>query len=291
MFAVGEAMVTSALEMELAGRPLAWLGAAPEVIETHRWWLEPHWLEPGELWSLHFRSWIVRVGGKVIVIDPCTGNGQPHMMPMFDRLDTPFIERFEATGVRPEEVDFVFCTHLHHDHCGWNTRLRDGRWVPTFPNARYLFMQREYERWHPDTRGKWPAVAFNDGVYERAVAPVVAAGLADLVLADHVIGEGLTVVAGHGHTPGHAMLHLRSGGEEAMFAGDALHHPLQLLEPEVPFGEAENPVLAAATRRQLAAASLERGMWVIPAHLPAPHGGRVVRDAGGRLGFAGLATG
>ncbi|MBU6268439.1 MAG: MBL fold metallo-hydrolase, partial [Sphingomonadales bacterium] len=167
MFTIGDATVDSALEMVLAQRPIAWLGASPEALAANRWWMAPHWLEPGDTWSLNFRTWIVRAGGKVIVVDPCTGNGRPNPLPMFDQLDVPFLERFEATGTRVEDVDHVFCTHLHHDHCGWNTMLRDGRWVPTFPRAKYAFLQREVDRWHPDNAAQWPVKDFNAGVFER----------------------------------------------------------------------------------------------------------------------------
>jgi glyoxylase-like metal-dependent hydrolase (beta-lactamase superfamily II) len=273
---LGDVEIRSALEMSLTGRPIAWLGADPALIETHRDWLAPHFLQEGDTWSLEFRCWILQIDGKVVVVDPCTGNGRPHPLPMFDQLDTPFIERFCATGVRPEEVDYVFCTHMHHDHCGWNTRLRDGRWVPTFPNARYIFVRREYERWNPNGAG-YRAVDYNEGVYERSILPIVEAGLADLVMDSHRISPSLTVEAAPGHTLGHAMLRLTSHGEEACFSGDCFHHPLQLVEPSLQFGDCDDLDQAIATRRRLAALSLEREMLVIPAHLPAPHAGRVRR--------------
>ena len=281
MFSVGGAEIASVLELELTGRPIAWLGAAPEVIEANRWWMTPHFLEDGDTWSLNFRSWIVRVDGKVIVIDPCNGNGRPHPMPMFDMLDIPFLERFEATGVRVEDVDYVFCTHMHHDHCGWNTMLRDGRWVPTFPNARYIFVQREYERWHPGRAKEFRHVPYNDGVYERSIRPVVEAGLADLVLDDHRLTASLRITPGRGHTHGHCMLHLGSNGEEAMFSGDAFHHPLQLIDHSIAFGDHDDWDAVMQTRRCLVRDSLEREMLIIPAHLPYPHAGRMRKSEQG----------
>lgn len=281
MFRVGGAEIDSALELALTGRPIATLGAPDALIEANRWWLEPHFLETGDTWSLNFRSWIVRVDDKVVVIDPCNGNARPHMMPMFDMLDIPFLERFEATGVRVEDVDFVFCTHLHHDHCGWNTMLRGGRRVPTFPNARYLFVRREYERWHPDNAARFRTVPYNEGVFETAIAPVVAAGQADLILDDHRVTPSLRIGPGRGHTDGHSMLHLCCGGEEAMFSGDAFHHPLQLIDHDVMFGDHDDRDAVIATRRALVRASLEREMLLVPAHLPFPHAGRMRSDARG----------
>lgn len=278
MFRIGGAEVDSALELALTGRPIATLGAPEALVEANRWWLEPHFLESGDTWSLNFRSWIVRVDDRVVVVDPCNGNARPHMMPMFDMLDIPFLERFEATGVRAQDVDFVFCTHLHHDHCGWNTMLRGGRWVPTFPNARYLFVRREYERWHPDNAARFREVSYNEGVFERSIAPVVEAGQADLVMEDHRVSPSLRIVSGRGHTQGHAMLHLSHAGEEAMFSGDAFHHPLQLIDHAVMFGDHDDRDAVIATRRALVRASLERDMLIVPAHLPFPHAGRMRTD-------------
>src|SRR5579871_5276867 len=191
MFSVGQAEIDSALELELTSRPIAWLGADPALIEANRWWLEPHFLQANDSWSLNFRSRILRVDGRIIVIDPCNGNGRPSPTPTFDMLDIPFLERFEATGTRPRNVDYVFCTHLHHDHCGWNTMLRDGRWVPIFPNARYIFARREHDRWHPDHAGNFQHLPYNDGIYERSIAPIVAAGQAELVADGHLLTPAL----------------------------------------------------------------------------------------------------
>jgi glyoxylase-like metal-dependent hydrolase (beta-lactamase superfamily II) len=273
---VGEVTIRSALEMALTRRPIAYLGAPQELIETNRDWLSPWFLEEGDTWSLNFQTWILQVDGKIVVVDPCTGNGRPHPLPFFDRLDAPFIERFCATGVRPDDVDYVFCTHMHHDHCGWNTQLKDGRWVATFPNARYLFLRREYERWDPNG-ANYRAVDYNEGVYERSIEPIVAAGLANLVLGPYRISRSLEILPAHGHTLGHAVLHLVSGAEQACFSGDCFHHPLQLTQPSIQFGDCDDVEQAIQTRQWLVDFALKREVLVIPAHLPYPHAGRVKR--------------
>src|SRR5579862_8139184 len=201
---VGAAEIRSVFEMSLTGRPIAWLCADQALIEANRSWLSPHFLEAGDTWSLNFQSWILQVDGKIVVVDPCTGNNRPSPLAQFNMLDTPFIERFCATGVRPEDVDYVFCTHMHVDHCGWNTQLRGGRYVPTFPNARYLFLRREYERWNPNGADYRP-FEYNEGVYERSIVPIVEAGLADLVIERHRVSPSVEIESAHGHTVGHAM--------------------------------------------------------------------------------------
>jgi glyoxylase-like metal-dependent hydrolase (beta-lactamase superfamily II) len=285
---VGEAEILPVLEMTLGPRPIAWLGASPALIDAHRDWLQPWFLEDGDTWSLNFQTFVLRVDGKTVVIDPCTGNGRPNPLPPFNMLDEPFIERFGATGVRPEDVDYVFCTHMHHDHCGWNTQLRDGRWVPTFPNARYLFLRREYERWDP-ARPDHRAVAYNEGVWERSIQPIVEAGLADLITDRHQLSSSLVVEPAHGHTLGHAMLSLSSRTEQAYFSGDCFHHPLQLIDPDLQFGDCDDIEGARASRRRLVQSALAHEALIIPAHLPAPHAGHL-RHSHDRLVFEALAS-
>jgi glyoxylase-like metal-dependent hydrolase (beta-lactamase superfamily II) len=200
-------------------------------------------------------------------------------LPQFDHLDAPYIERFSAVGIRPDEVDYVFCTHLHHDHCGWNTELRDGRYVPTFPNARYVLARREVERWDARRSG-YQGFAWNDGVFERSVLPVLEAGLAELIDDRFQVSPSLVIESAHGHTLGHAMLHLTSRASEAFFTGDVFHHPLQLVQPELQYGPADDLAAAIASRHRIVELGIARRALLIPAHLPAPHALRAQRRNG-----------
>lgn len=259
--------------------PMAVLTQDQALIDANRQWLEPLFLNPEGDWDFIFQSWVMFVDDKVLVIDPCTGNGRPHMYPLFDGLDTPYIERFSATGVSPQDVDFVFCTHLHHDHCGWNTQLRDGRYVPTFPNASYLFVRREYERWDTRLAGH-QFVDYNVGVFERSVLPVMEAGLAELVNDRHRVSSSLEIEPAYGHTLGHSILHLVSQAQEAYFTGDVFHHPLQMLDPRLHMPGCDNLQQAIETRRRVVDLCVERNALAIPAHFPAPHAGWLRRHDG-----------
>jgi glyoxylase-like metal-dependent hydrolase (beta-lactamase superfamily II) len=284
---VGDAEIRRVEEMPISS-PMAVLTQDQALLEANRHWLMPRFLKPDGHWDFIFQSWILLVDGKVVVVDPCTGNGRPHPMPLFNMLDTPFIERFAATGIRPEDVDCVFCTHLHHDHCGWNTRLRDGRFVPTFPNARYLFVRREYERWdtrRPDHR----VVDYNVGVFERSVLPVMEAGLALLVNDTHRISASVAIEPAYGHTAGHSILHLVSKAREAYFTGDVFHHPLQMLDARLHMPGCDNLEQAIATRRRVAGLCAARNALVVPAHFPTPHAGWV-RPKDGAFTFEALAS-
>ncbi|MCX7864123.1 MAG: MBL fold metallo-hydrolase, partial [Novosphingobium sp.] len=135
---IGEAQIHRVEELRVR-LPFAMFGASEEIVAANDGWLKPAWLDEDSTWEMVVQSFLVIVDDRLVVVDPCVGNGRPlPAFPIFDNLDTPFIDRFAATGFRPEDVDAVFCTHLHSDHCGWNTMLRDGKYVPTFPRARYF---------------------------------------------------------------------------------------------------------------------------------------------------------
>ncbi len=263
--------------------PLSMFNADRALVERNAYWLFPRFGDADGSWEMVFQSWIVIMDGKVVVVDPCTGNGRnlPDYPPGH-MLDTPFIERFEATGIRPADVDYVFCTHLHMDHCGWNTRLCGDRFVPTFPNARYLMVREEFDRWDPRRPGHRP-VAPNKGVFEASVLPVLEAGLADIVSAGHDIMPGLGIVAAAGHTSGHSVLHMCSAEKHAWFTGDAFHHPLELVAPELDAGTCEDFAGTLETRRRLIAQFIASGALIIPAHFPAPYAGYLRGGDGGAV--------
>ena len=279
LITVGDAEIRRVEEMTI-NSSIAHLTQNDALIAANRHWLEPNFLNQHGRWDLKFQSWILQVEGKVFVIDPCTGNGRPHIQPWFDKLDFPFIERFTATGIKPEDVDYVFCTHLHHDHCGWSTQLRDGRYVPTFPNASYIYVRREYERWDPRRPGH-RVVDYNVDVFDRSVLPVMEAGLAKLVDDRHHICAGVSIEPAYGHTAGHSILHLLSRSEEAYFTGDVFHHPIQMLDPGIHFPGCDDLQMAIETRRRLISQLAESNALVIPAHFPAPHAGWIRRQGDG----------
>lgn len=275
---VGQAQLRRVEELTCK-MPLAMFGAE-EAISRHRADWPAAYADADGNWEMVFQSWLLAVDGKVVLVDPCTGNGRSFPdFPLAHMLDTPFIERFEATGIRPGDVDYVFCTHLHMDHCGWNTQLRGGRFVPTFPNARYIMVRREYERWDPARPGHQVSLP-NVGVFENSVRPVLEAGLAEIVGDTHAITPSLTIEPAYGHTAGHSTLHLASQGSEAWFTGDAFHHPIELSHPEIDCNTCEDFEATLATRRRLIAACLETGALLVPAHFAAPYVGHLSRVDG-----------
>ena len=275
---IGDAEVYRVEEMSIRS-PMHVLTQDQALVAANKHWLLPRFMQEDGHWDFVFQSWILIVDSRVFVIDPCNGNDRPHVLPFFHMLNTPYIERFAATGIKPEDVDYVFCTHLHHDHCGWNTQLRDGHYVPTFPNARYLFVQRECERWDTRRPAQEPT-DYNVGVYERSVRPVIEAGLAELVGDRHRISSSVEIEPAYGHTLGHSIIHLSTASQEAYFTGDVFHHPLQMIYPKLHMPGCDDLAQAIETRRRLINVCATRGALVVPAHFPAPHAGYLRRKNG-----------
>lgn len=228
------------------------------------------------------QSWLLEVDGLRVLFDTGAGNHKDRPgIPIFGNLATPFLERFAATGIDPEQVDVVVCSHLHIDHVGWNTRLAGGHWVPTFPNARYLFSEIDRHYWDPGGLGPRPTeggATVNTGVFEDSVQPLIDAGQVELIADGYCLSDSVSFQLMPGHTPGHLAMHVRSQGEEAIFVGDVLHHPLQVHFPDWNSPFCEDQPQARATRRRILAEAADRDALLVPAHFGGAHCCRVRRD-------------
>ena len=251
--------------------------ASPEALAPHRGWLEPRFLDPvsGKL-VLAVQSYLLRTSRHVVLVDSCVGNGKERRFhaPWSRRASPEWLDRLAALGAAPEDVDFVLCTHLHADHVGWNTRLVDGRWTPTFPNARYVFARTELEYWLAlNEKGK----KYSDGCIDDSVLPVIEAGQAEIVADDHALDDEIRLRPSPGHTPGHVCIELASGGRRAVLSGDVCHTPLQCREPGWSAVGCADRAQSAATRHALLDAHCETDVLVMTAHFPSPSTGYVRR--------------
>ena len=261
--------------------------ATPEAIAPYRQWLEPNALcpETGCL-VMPVVSYLVHTRHHRILIDTCVGCDKTYADPPAWHLsrNREWLTNLRAAGAELDDIDFVFCTHLHSDHCGWNTRLVDGRWVPTFPNAKYIFSRREYEFWAAETE---KAADPPGDVWRDSCLPIVEAGQALLVDDDYALDDEIWLTPTPGHSPGHVCVNVKSGDARAIFTGDLMHHPVQCLEPDWSTCFCYDPVAAAAARRVLLEQAVDDNLLVVPAHFPGSTAGRVVRDAAGfRFRFA-----
>jgi glyoxylase-like metal-dependent hydrolase (beta-lactamase superfamily II) len=220
--------------------------------------------------SVHSR--LIRTERHTILLDCCAGNHKDRPgFSRFHQLDTLYLERLHEAGVTPEDVDIVLCTHLHSDHVGWNTMLREGRWVPTFPNARYLFSRKENEWGDPCRNPAAAADLQRSNAYCDSVLPVIESGQAELVDGTHSIGDQLLIEPAPKHTRGHIILKLDDRGEKAVFCGDAVHHPLQVYAAHWNSSFCELPEEARITRRGMLEHCAEHRTLLFPIHFGAPH--------------------
>ena len=261
--------------------------AKEELIAPHRSWLEPFMLDPASgFLILSWHTFVIRTPRCVILVDTCGGNDKQR--PPKERYHLkrhPYLENLAAVGVQPEDVDFVLCTHLHVDHVGWNTRLLNGRWVPTFPRAKYLFSRVEWNFWEQ----RYKEADFKDDpYYEDSILPVIAAGQSELVVSDYQIDEGVWLEPSPGHTPGHVCVRVSGGGRDAVLSGDLMHHVLQVAEPDWSSCWCVDAEHSRRTRRAFLERYADTGTLVMPAHFPTPSAGRVQSAARGfRFAFDG----
>jgi glyoxylase-like metal-dependent hydrolase (beta-lactamase superfamily II) len=216
----------------------------------------------------------VRTPRYTILVDTCTGEDKGYAAP-WDFPKQPWLDGFHAAGLTFDSIDYVFCTHLHIDHCGWNTVLRDGRWVPTFPKAKYVFHKREYAAWEEATkRGDNPP----GNVWRYNCEPVVAAGQALLVDDDYQLDDTLWLTPTPGHAPCHCCVNISSGGQRAVITGDLMHHALQCREPDWSTIFDWDRAEAAKSRRRFLGEVAGTATIILPIHFPSPTMGRIEAD-------------
>lgn len=253
-----------------------------EIIDRHRAWLVPLYFDPvAGAFITPIHSWLLRTPKRTILIDACAGDGKARSLERYDNLQSRFLERLHAAGCRPQDIDVVVCTHMHVDHVGWNTRFVNGRWEPTFPNARYLFSRTEYDYWASEDTRRTTTASDIAQIHADSVAPLFAAGLAHLIGDTHEIVPGVVLEAAPGHTAGHSLIRGTSRDDTAIFSGDAMHQPFQIYEPDINSRYCYDPVLARATRRRILADCADNDFLLLPAHFGQPHFGRIRREGTG----------
>ncbi len=272
---IGDVKITRVVELEMAGGTRFILpDATPDAVLPIKW-LAPHFMtEEGKLiMSIH--ALIIDTGDRRIIVDTCIGNDKERKVPSWSHLQTTFLKDLEAAGYPRESIDTVLCTHMHVDHVGWNTMLVDGKWAPTFPNARYLFGKIEWEHWQGESQEEYGSVL------EDSVDPVVEAGLADFVAVDHQLCEQVSLVSTPGHTPGHVSVQITSKGQQALITGDSLHHPCQMTRLDWSCSADFDKAQAIDTRKNMLENLAEQDILVIGTHFATPTAGHVTRNSDG----------
>jgi glyoxylase-like metal-dependent hydrolase (beta-lactamase superfamily II) len=278
VFNVGRASITRVEEVYGPTYPATQIfpDLSEKILAEHAHWIAPdHYEASTGLIKLSVHSWLLQIGGQKILIDACCGNQKDKPgRPFWHMMNEPYLERLAAAGARPDEIDLVMCTHLHHDHVGWNTQLRDGRWVPTFPNARYVFSKPDFEYYRKlDADPKEGPAEL--GTFRECVLPIVEAGRADLVSGPHRLNDHFEIMPAPGHSAGHVVFWLESRGERAAFIGDVWHHLLQVYYPHWNFPKNSDAEQARTSRRMVLEHCAATGALVLPAHVGAPFAGHI----------------
>lgn len=267
MFRIPEVRVAYPAEFLFPAVPSGFLAANRALLP--QWSIE----ESGERIYLSFQSFLVRHAGLVILVDSCNGNHKHRPdMPRWHQTEFPWLGRLAEAGIRPQDVDIVVCSHLHADHVGWNTRLEGGRWVPTFPNARYIISEVELAHWQ-GVHAADPLRLVNHGSYQDSVLPVIEAGLVHAVPANFGLSrdveENISLEPAAGHTPGHVHLVMRARGQEVIYSADTIHHPMQLIDPRLHLADGD-ALQAFQTRIALIERCAGTGAMLMPAHFEYP---------------------
>lgn len=278
-YAVGDLTIHRVIEQEAPFFPaLEFIpGLTPDVLAENRAWMrEAKALDDQDVLILCFQSYVVKTPHHTILIDSCIGNDKPRpQRPKWHmKADDTYLRGLNAAGVSVGDIDFVMCTHLHVDHVGWNTRLENGRWVPTFPKARYVFARQEFDYWTAQN-AKAEVPPFAD-----SVLPVVEAGRHELVGNDHQIGDHVRILPTPGHTPGHVAFTI-GRKDDAVFSGDLIHSPLQTRYPELSMKFDVDQAAAAKTRRSFLERYCDTDTLCCTAHFPSPSVGKIRRKGSG----------
>lgn len=279
---IGRVSVTRIVELfpfQVPADNLFQQGSA-ELVKQHPWLLPHHATPDGQI-IFAFQAFVVQTDSRRIMVDTCLGNDKQREYEVFTRLTNTFLHDLEVAGAPAESIDTVLCTHLHQDHVGWNTRLVNGRWIPTFPNARYLFGREEWEHWKP----RLGETSIQTQHLDDSIRPVLDAGLADFVEPTHRVCEEVWLEPTPGHTPGHVSVRIASEGQEAVITGDVMHHPIQCAEPDLLTHFCADHERARLTRREFLDRHAERRTLIIGSHFAEPTVGWFVKDGEGRFRF------
>lgn len=271
-FAIGKINLTKVVDsLESTSPRFLYLDTQRSDFDPHLEWLQPHFLDTEKNILLSIHTFLVRTTHHTILIDTCIGNDkEAPAFPQWTGRKGSYLQDLAAIGCAPEAVDYVFCTHMHIDHTGWNTRLQDGRWVPTFPNARYLFNKREWEHWQ-DAQD-----AVDQAVVRQNLLPIIEAGRVEWVDNAWGIDDEVTLVPTPGHTPGHCSVQLRSNGQTAMITGDMMVHPVQIAEPQWSQRADTDKALAIATRTRFINQHCDTDTLILGTHFNTPTGVYIV---------------
>jgi glyoxylase-like metal-dependent hydrolase (beta-lactamase superfamily II) len=272
---IGDVKVTRIVEMDLPipySPKMPFLKEATPEALSEMTWLYPHFVTPDGAMLLSIHALAVEAPGLKLVVDTCIGNDRARGILGGEKLQTAFLDHMNEIGFGRDAVNAVVCTHLHVDHVGWNTMLEGGKWVPTFPKARYFIGREEYAHW------KSVDAEEQKEILADSVQPIFDAGLAQEVEMTHRISPEIRLMPTTGHTPGHVSVVIESQGETAIITGDMVHHPAQIGRPDWTPAFDSDKDASRATRKAMFKDWADKPILIIGTHFAAPTAGRIKKD-------------
>jgi len=281
---IGEFTIDRVTEVELPAFPATQFfpAATDDMVATAREALPGRINAEGRI-VMSFHAFILRTGRHTILVDSCCGKRRPGREHL-DDAKQDFLAGMAAAGVHPEEITHVMCTHLHWDHVGWNTRRANGGWAPTFPNAQYVMAKREYDHWNEVYASGREPDSIHVQAFEDSVLPIMRAERAVLVEDDFDLDTGIALEPCPGHTPGNVVINVANGGERGVFIGDVLHHPIQLVFPELSSLADTDQDKSRVSRKALIEKHADTDTRLLTQHFSTPSCG-TIRRAGDAFGF------
>jgi glyoxylase-like metal-dependent hydrolase (beta-lactamase superfamily II) len=273
-FEVGDISVAKIIDVVEPTSPrFLFVDKTRDDFNPHLDWLQPNFVTDKKVMLLSIHSFVLQTRHHTILVDTCVGNHKQELVfPQWNGREGAYLKTLAAAGLTPSDIDFVFCTHMHVDHTGWNTRLVDGRWVPTFPNATYLFNRGEWDAWrdHPG--------ANEQAVLAQNINPIIEADQVEWVNGAWEIDDCIHLLPTPGHTPGHCSVELTSRGQRAIITGDMMIRPVQIAEPDwQQIADFDKP-MAMATRRRFIDQNCDSDVLILGTHFNTPTAVRIVSE-------------
>jgi glyoxylase-like metal-dependent hydrolase (beta-lactamase superfamily II) len=269
---VGDYTITSIVEEQSERVPVEFVYRDKRRADLARHsWLVPDFADETGRLRMRVQAFAIQGRGRTLLVDPCVGNQKRRQNPYWNMREWPFLERMAAAGFTCEAIDTVVHTHLHEDHLGWDTQSVDGALRPTFSRARHLYTARELEKIKAEASPE-------QDTYGDSIAPIFAAGLADVIDDNAELAAGIRLESTPGHGPGHVCVWIESGGEVALITGDIVHNPVQCAEPEWAAMFDADPEGARVSRLRMLEAACKRGALVLGTHFPNKPAGKLIAD-------------
>ncbi len=274
---IGDIKVTAIVELKNAGDVIQSSIPNASIDNVRRIsWLNPNFANPDGTLNAHTQSFLIESNNLKILVDTCVGNDKKRVdIKQWSSLNTEYLDNLHHAGCDKKDITHVICTHLHFDHVGFNTSLENGKWVPTFPNAKYIFSKKEFEYW-----SKMPMSEIEDdrqGIID-SVLPIVRNNQQLLVKDDFILSEEISFIPTPGHTPNHVSILIKSRGDSALITGDFIHHPCQIEHTDWYTLADTDRKIATKTRKNILQEYSDTDTLVLGSHFSYPIAGHVKKN-------------